>query len=179
MHTVLCRHRLQDRGWGLGIKSGEKEEKTKEKRKGWLIMKVFQIAFLRRSGSWRSFRALVENRKSVGVQAWGLIPHLDICYCCCHCLSEQHPPDPPFPRSYWPQGRIPSLNASVLLLSTFLSASAASIASSGKSHFWFVYKFSLWSMEVIWSHYSGSMRVTIGDSEWNCYSVLEDAQRVK
>ena len=30
IHTVLCRHRRQDWGRGLGIKSGEKEEGKEE-----------------------------------------------------------------------------------------------------------------------------------------------------
>lgn len=49
-HTVLCWHSQQDRGGGW-VSRGEK------KKKSWLIMKVFQIAFLRRSGSLRGFRA--------------------------------------------------------------------------------------------------------------------------
>lgn len=31
-------------------------------------------------------------------------------------------------------------------------------------------------MEMTWSHYSARMRTTRGDSEWNCDSVLEDAE---
>lgn len=50
------------------------------------------------------------------------------------------------------------------------------IPSSSKAHFWFPYKSWLWSVEVTWSHYCSSMRMTRGDWEWNCDS-LEFPQR--